>query len=229
MKLLLLILLATCAGAFAQPSYWFQQFQKQGNAKLAQEYFFHAGTNVFISYDGRYVYINGTGGGGTNVAAGTNYVAGSNVTFTLISPFVYSISASSGVNGTNGLNGTNGVNGTNSITISTNTVLVLSLGATNVDFTDGTNFHFTGMSSGQTVHVKGDVDTSLTNGLATTNWVGANYYPLANPAGTLTPQLPTVWWARTSSASPTDWWVKLRAITTITAGAMAPGRCCPWE
>ena len=177
MKLLPLILLATCAGAFAQPSYWFQQFQKQGNAKLAQEYQFRAGTNITFTYTNPpspYVYINATGGsGGTNSGPpgppgppGTNGLNGANGTNGLNgingTNGLPGLNGTNGVNGINGTNGTNGVNGTNglpgasgtnSMTVSTNTVFVLPAGVTNLDFDDGTNFHFSGTYSGQTVHI----------------------------------------------------------------------------
>lgn len=118
--------LALAAGA--QPSYWFSQFQKQGNAQLAQEYFFRAGNGITITYTnpGPYVWINSTG---TNYTVAistnalysqfatnwlssnafyllltgqiTNYTAGSNVTFTLTSPHTYRISSTGGGGGTN--------------------------------------------------------------------------------------------------------------------------------
>ena len=60
--------------ASGQPSYWFQQFQKQGNAKLAQEYFFQAGNGISITWTnpGPYVWINATGGGGVTTGLTTN-------------------------------------------------------------------------------------------------------------------------------------------------------------
>lgn len=56
--------------AAAQVSYWFSGFQRQGSAQLAQQYFFRPGTNLVFSYDGTYVYLNSTGGGGGVAAKG---------------------------------------------------------------------------------------------------------------------------------------------------------------
>lgn len=55
--------------ALGQPSYWFQGFQRQGNAQLAQRYFFLAGPGISLTWTNPYVYINATG---TNIATATN-------------------------------------------------------------------------------------------------------------------------------------------------------------
>lgn len=64
MKWLCTILLLLPVLSQSQVSYWFQGFQRQGNAQYAQQYFFLAGSNVVITYTNPYVYINSTG---TNV------------------------------------------------------------------------------------------------------------------------------------------------------------------
>src|ERR1017187_7393717 len=69
---LLLIILGFCLPSKAQTiSYWWQGELRQGNAKLAQQYFFLPGANVNFTYDAafQHVYINANGtngGGGTN-------------------------------------------------------------------------------------------------------------------------------------------------------------------
>jgi hypothetical protein len=64
--ILVLLVLSFCLPALAQPSYWFTGFQRQGNAKLAQQYFFLAGSNISFTYpnDLQHVIINSSGGGG---------------------------------------------------------------------------------------------------------------------------------------------------------------------
>ena len=47
--------------------------------------------------------------------------------------------------------------------VTTNATLVYSGILTNLEFDNGTNIHFSGVSVGQTVKVRADLDTSLTN------------------------------------------------------------------
>jgi len=112
--------------------------------------------------------VNGTNGlagvNGTNGTSGTNGVA---------------------VPGTNGLNGTSG---TNTTSVSTNSAFVLSVGITNLNFIDGTNIHFSGTYSGQTVTIKADFTgtnagpqgISGTNGVNGTSGTNANVVSLTN-------------------------------------------------
>lgn len=181
MKTILAILMLVCLSASAQPSYWFQNFERQGNAQLAQQYFFRSGSNVYINFTNPYVYINATGGGGTNAGppgppgpqgpAGTNGVNGTN-----------GLPGLNGTNGVNGTNGLNGANGTNTMTVSTNGVLVLSSPVTNLDFGDGTNIHWAATYTGSTVNIRADLTGTVAHatsadlapdgfGLASTNFV----------------------------------------------------------
>lgn len=66
LRLLILLLVTFASTAMGQASYWGNGLIKQGNAQLAQQYFFRAGTNVTITFNGQYVFINSSGGGGTN-------------------------------------------------------------------------------------------------------------------------------------------------------------------
>lgn len=50
--------------SLAQPSYWFQQFQRKQDAQLAQEFFFVPGVGVTFTYATNRVIINAVGGGG---------------------------------------------------------------------------------------------------------------------------------------------------------------------
>lgn len=59
----------------AQPSYYWQQMQRKPDAKTSQEFFFRPGTNMVFTYTNNLVYLNATGGGGTNSTVGvtTNF------------------------------------------------------------------------------------------------------------------------------------------------------------
>ena len=57
-------LLLVASSVMGQPSYWFQGFQRQGNAQLAQQYFFLPGANMTFTFDGKHVILNSSGGGG---------------------------------------------------------------------------------------------------------------------------------------------------------------------
>jgi hypothetical protein len=65
-------------------------------------------------------------------------------------------SGTNGAAGNSGINGLNGTSGTNTVSVSTNSALVLSVGITNLNFVDGTNIHFSGTSSDQSVSITAD-------------------------------------------------------------------------
>lgn len=62
---LLLFLLFCATSSVAQPSYWFQGFQRQGNAQLAQQYEFVAGPGITFGFDGVHSIISAPGGVGS--------------------------------------------------------------------------------------------------------------------------------------------------------------------
>ncbi len=125
MKLLAtLLLLAAMAAGAQQPSYWWSQMLVKPDAQQSQQFWFYAGSGIYFTYASNMVGINSTGGGPVNV---TNYEAGSNVTFTLLSPYLYQISATGGGGG----GATNAYWGTNSDgTITNQSNLGISIGAT---------------------------------------------------------------------------------------------------
>jgi hypothetical protein len=96
MRLLVLVVILFAGTAEAQVTYWFQGWQRQPDAKTAQEYFMLPGTSVTFTYTNNRVVINASGGS-TNAI--TNYVAGANVTFAYLGGNVYQISASGGPSG----------------------------------------------------------------------------------------------------------------------------------
>ncbi len=62
---ILTVLIILCSTASAQyVSYWFQGWQRQGNARDAQEYFIVPGANVLFTYQTNRVIINAPGGSG---------------------------------------------------------------------------------------------------------------------------------------------------------------------
>jgi hypothetical protein len=131
----LLMLLAL--PVMGQPSYWFSQWQKSGNAQIAQEYFMHAGPGISITWTnpGPYVWINATGGGGgsTNTAYSTNATyalwatnwTGSNALYLLAQSFTNGLSPQTNIYATNLMGLSPGTN----VTFSTNGH-VLSINAT---------------------------------------------------------------------------------------------------
>jgi hypothetical protein len=63
MRLSILSLFLLASTAMGQVSYWFSQFQKQGNAQLAQQFFATNGPGITFSYNGSRWVISATGGG----------------------------------------------------------------------------------------------------------------------------------------------------------------------
>ena len=156
-KLILLLAVLLCAVvANGQPSYWFQEFQKQGNAQLAQQYFFRAGTNVVITYTNPYVYINSTGGGGGGITTNNYYYTTNFYTTNLysITTNVYTITTNNYT--TNLYSITTNTYTTNLYTITTNTYTtnIYSLVQTNIYATNligllpGSNITFSTNGSG---------------------------------------------------------------------------------
>lgn len=73
-KALAVFLLLIPLAAFGQYiSYWFQGWQRQGDAADAQAYFMRPGTNIVFTYASNRVYINASGTI-TNIASSTNSV-----------------------------------------------------------------------------------------------------------------------------------------------------------
>ena len=73
------ILALTIGGiAKAQVSYWASGFNRQGDAQLAQRWFFTNGSGITITYDGLHAVISASGGGG-----GTNSVFATNALYSL--------------------------------------------------------------------------------------------------------------------------------------------------
>ena len=73
------LLLLLCLTVNGQPSYWFQNFQRSGDAQAAQKYFLIAGTNMTFTFDAGFQHLilnagaGGGGGSGTGVFGGTFY------------------------------------------------------------------------------------------------------------------------------------------------------------
>jgi hypothetical protein len=136
----LITVLFFCLAATAQTiSYWFQGFQTQPDAQLAQQYFFVPGQGIYFTYATNHVIINSSGGGGTTNYYTTNYYTTN----------VYVIT-------TNNFNITTNNYTTNLYTITTNTyttniysVLQTNIYATNlIGLAAGTNILFTTNASG---------------------------------------------------------------------------------
>lgn len=115
-RLLIALTVLMASTAMGQPSFWFSQFQKQGNAQYAQQYFATNGPGIAFSFDGVHWVISATG---TNYVVATstnatyaqystnwfgsnalylmlsgqitNYTPGTNITFTMTSPHSYRI------------------------------------------------------------------------------------------------------------------------------------------
>jgi hypothetical protein len=169
----LITVLFFCLAATAQTiSYWFQGFQTQPDAQLAQQYFFVPGQGIYFTYATNHVIINSSGGGTTNYYT-TNYYTTN----------VYVIT-------TNNFNITTNNYTTNLYTITTNTyttniysVLQTNIYATNlIGLVSGTNILFTTNASG-VLYIN-----ATSGGGSQTPWTAnenANNYSLLN-AGPIT-------------------------------------------